>query len=221
MSSSNKEKAPHIIKLKKDEYHQLYCDWTFYYLIPNKINSQNKNWDSYLKKLHDFSTFEDFWAIVNSIEAPSELQKGCRYYIFKKNIQPLWEDQQNTGGREISIQYHFPRRSTPEFFNLLKGVHAKSHQKWIKLVTAVLSNSEEYFHEKESINGVEFTCRANAIKVGIWTKPIAEKQYESLRVDLLKLLEFNETENEEYKTEVITLEEEKEEMHQTNKKSES
>ena len=229
MSSSNKERAQHIIKIKNEDYHQLYCDWTFYYLIPNKIDSTNKNWNSYLKKLHDFSTFEDFWAIVNSVEQPSNLKKGCRYYIFKKNIQPLWEDQQNTGGRDISRQYQLPqfrqdsknRQPKPESNQPSNEILIKAQEKWKKLVIAVLCNRDEYFHEKDLINGVEFTCRANAIKVGIWTKPITEQQFESLKTDLLSILEYNEAENEQFKTELITVEEEKESIHQTNKKLES
>lgn len=229
MLNSNKEKPPHLIHIKNGEYHQLHCDWSFYYLIPNKINSSNKNWNSYLKKLHDFNTFEDFWAIINSIEPASKLQKGCRYYIFKKSIQPLWEDAENTGGREISVQYRLPqikqdqknRHSSPDLINISKEIHTKAQEKWKKLVIAVLCNKEEYFHEKDFINGIEFNCRANAIKVGIWTKPIKEMQYESLKMNLLNILEYNENEDEIFKTEVIALEEDREEVHPNIKKYET
>ncbi|KAK8883439.1 hypothetical protein M9Y10_046089 [Tritrichomonas musculus] len=229
MSISNKEeRAPHLIKIQNDEYHPLFYDWTFYYLIPNRMNSTNNDWNSYLKKLHDFSTFEDFWAILNSIEPSSKLQKGCRYYVFKKPIQPLWEDPGNTGGHEISIHYHFSQikpdqksiRTFQNSNNISNEIHNKAQEKWKKLIIAVLCNKDEYFHAKELINGIEFTCRANAIKVGIWTKPTTEEQFESLKNDLLNILEYNEKE-EEFKTEVIAIEKEKDETRQINKKKDS
>ncbi|OHT01136.1 Eukaryotic initiation factor 4E family protein [Tritrichomonas foetus] len=227
MTAKKDEKPPHLFKFK-DNFHELFNDWTFYYLIPNRLNSKTPNWNSYLKKLHDFGTFEDFWAIINSIEPAGQLQKGCRYYIFKKDIRPLWEDEKNTGGREISIQYNLPpepkgkhfhnNQPTPhyaEYLKKLEPIQTMAQEKWIELSVAILCNKSNYFVHNEFINGIEFNVRAKAIKVGIWTKPVTEEQFEQIKNDLIKILKFGDhPDQEEFWTEVIMLEKEKEAMRQ-------
>ena len=219
-----KEKLPDKIT------HELQSSWTFYYLIPDKFGTRSKNWKDFLKQLHSFNTFEDFWGIINSIEEPSRLQKGCRYYIFRMKkgqnqkelvpIQPLWEDVNNTGGYEISVQYSLPQNHDQNSRSKNGKFQQKDHnfavnkmaqENWIMMTAKLLCANPQYFKHHESINGVEFNCRGNAIKVGIWTShTISDGALEETKRNFLNILGYNENDKtQEFKFEKIILEEEK------------
>ena len=198
MSSSNERKPTCLFKDKNKEPHMMKCDWTFYYLIPAKYNAdKNVDWKNYLNPLHDFNTFEDFWAIIASIEPAWKLQKGCRYYIFKKGIEPLWEDERNLGGKEISIEYKHPQKAGDpkqrrNDMQELSKIQKSCEEKWIRLCASVFCHNTEYFKNIDKINGIEFNIRAQIIKVGIWTEKLNEEaEFQQLKDDLHKIMEFD------------------------------
>lgn len=41
---------------------------------------------------------EDFWRLYNNVAPPSQLQLGCSYNLFKRGIEPKWEDPANDKG---------------------------------------------------------------------------------------------------------------------------
>ncbi len=51
-----------------------------------------------LTRIGDFNTAEEFWGIYQYMKRPSNLSKGCEFFLFKKDIQPLWEDEVNKNG---------------------------------------------------------------------------------------------------------------------------
>jgi translation initiation factor 4E len=172
---------------EKVEFHDLQDIWTFYYLIPNRMGQRDINWVDFLKPLHDFSNFEDFWAILNTIDRASELPKGCRYYIFKKGIQPLWEDESNVGGCELYTDYPNPEQPKPSGkqrnaksppSELVGNREAEEH--WKDLALSVLANAKTIPH-RQKINGIEFNCRGSVVKVGIWVAPtLSDRELEEL-----------------------------------------
>ena len=197
MSTSNDDKLTNLLKKNIPDLHTMKHEWTFYYLIPAKYNAdKNADWKNYLNVLYDFNTFEVFWAIIASIEPAWKLQKGCRYYIFKKDkdnkrIEPLWEDPNNEGGKEISIEYRHPQKSqdSKQRGDLIK-LQKSCEDKWIQLCTSVFCNNTEYFKNIEKINGIEFNIRAQIIKVGIWTERVTDEEFEQLKKDLHKIMGF-------------------------------
>ncbi len=46
---------------------------------------------------------EDFWRLYNNVLVPSKLKVGCTYNLFKKEIQPRWEDPGNAKGARVAI----------------------------------------------------------------------------------------------------------------------
>ena len=81
MSSS----APFLIP--DIQHHSLQSTWTFSYCFPPRSpDIKIDQWERYLHYFTDFSSFEDFYGIINSIEKPSQLPVGCRYYVFRKGI---------------------------------------------------------------------------------------------------------------------------------------
>jgi translation initiation factor 4E len=166
-------------------FHDLQNVWTFYYLVPNREGQKDKNWKDFLHKLYDFRSFEDFWAIVNTIEPASKLPKGCRYYIFKQGVQPLWEDEKNLHGSELYTEYALQVQKSP--LGKQKSVHAlkdepgniEAEKHWKDLALSVLANALTVPHGSK-INGVEFNCKRNSVKVGVWTGPITDEEFRDL-----------------------------------------
>lgn len=75
--------------------HPLRDEWSFWLLLGDK-----QNWEDNLVELSNFNTVEDYWCLYHHMKVPSELRLGQDYMIFKKGIQPMWEDPQNKkGGR--------------------------------------------------------------------------------------------------------------------------
>ena len=76
--------------------------WCF---IPDRFTTKDANWIDFLHPADTFDTIDKLWEIINSMEKSAFLPKGCRYYVFKKGIKPLWEDHFNQGGYEVSIEH--------------------------------------------------------------------------------------------------------------------
>jgi len=147
--------------------------WTFWYLIPDRFTIKSANWDEFLHRLADFETIEEFWGILNSIEKASLLPKGCRYYVFKRGIRPLWEDRNNAGGIELSIEH----------------VIAKSKKEKIndRFEDVVLSLIGETIAHSEHINGIEFTIRTDKFRMNLWVSATGKPFKDEISADLLKL----------------------------------
>jgi hypothetical protein len=43
-------------------------------------------------------TVEDFWSHYKHVQPPSRLDLAANYHLFKCDIKPMWEDEQNLGG---------------------------------------------------------------------------------------------------------------------------
>lgn len=80
-----------------DQVHPLQHQWTFFYNPPQKP-AANGEWSSNVKPVTDFSSVEDFWRLFNALKSPSQLTVGSNYHMFKKGIQPEWEDNENKRG---------------------------------------------------------------------------------------------------------------------------
>lgn len=188
--SNQKLTCPHLIKVKDIDFHDLKDKWTFYYLIPNRQNSQNKEWKNFLRKFFDFQTFEDYWAIINTIDSASQLQKGCRYYIFKNDITPLWEDEKNFKGIEIFSEYPASNQKGHNKKMKFQSQQEKCEEDWIKLTSTILGNTFKY---GDCVNGIEFNCRGAIYKVGIWANSsVTHEKLAEIKAELKKFLKGSE-----------------------------
>jgi translation initiation factor 4E len=196
MSLASTPAVPHLLAdkdlakfqgQKKPTWHNLQQVWTFHYLIPNRIGLQNANWADFLKELYDFQTFEDFYAILNTIDPASGLPKGCRYYVFRRGVKPLWEDEGNLNGKEIFAQYP----SDPKNLKQVSKAHAEeAERKWRDLTLAVIANprGDPALRHQAKINGVEYNCRGSVVKVGIWTAPLSPSEFQAIEEDVRAIL---------------------------------
>lgn len=156
-----------VSEVPASEHHELKDTWVFWYLIPNL--SKSEDWSNYLKQVGEFHSVEDFWGIMNSVDRPMTLVTGCRYYIFKKGVKPLWEDEGNKDGYQIFCPC--PVEAGAEGRKI-------AQEKWEDLAASVLGAG---FTGYEYINGVEFNCRKRATNVGIWTKEMDSETLERVK----------------------------------------
>lgn len=58
-----------------------------------------------------FFTVENFWSHYKHVQPPSRLDLASNYHLFKCNIKPMWEDEQNLGGGRIVSSSTLPPAS--------------------------------------------------------------------------------------------------------------
>ena len=138
---------------EEEEVHNLSDTWVFWYLIPNRSGQVN-DWKEYLHPLHSFSASEDFLRLLNSVEHPAKLLRGCRYYIFRSAVKPLWEHPAAVGGHFVWVEIQKDSEKSNEI-----------ERKWIEIVQEIC---EDEYPEKEKILGVEFNSRPASWKISIW-----------------------------------------------------
>jgi translation initiation factor 4E len=142
-------------------------------MIPDHYQIR-ENWTDFLHLLNTFDSIDEMWATLNSVGRAAQLPKGSRFYIFKKGVQPLWEDPANAGGHLISIEHPIANAKKP-----------KISDRWIDIVLSVLGES---IVNSELINGVEFTVRKETYNIALWTGPIDEAQRVALERELARIV---------------------------------
>ena len=83
---------------------------------------------------------------------PKSLQQGCTYHLFKDDIRPEWEHEQNRGGGKWVI---IPDRN-------------KVDDNWLSLLLACVG--ETLSDSEDEICGVVVSIRKKQDKIAIWTK---------------------------------------------------
>lgn len=127
--------------------------WVFWYLIPNRSGNASE-WSVHLHPLHSFDSIEDFLRLLNSVEHPSKLMRGCRYYVFRSFAKPLWEDETVSNGHIVSVEIEKDQIQPNEIAT-----------KWIDLVQDVLEDNSAL---NLSILGVEYYSKPFSWKINIW-----------------------------------------------------
>ncbi|XP_060800936.1 eukaryotic translation initiation factor 4E1 isoform X1 [Amyelois transitella] len=134
--------------------HPLENTWSFWLQANNK-----KEWKDNLVELTSFDTVEDYWCLYHYMKLPSELTLGQDYAVFKKGIEPTWEDKENRQGGRWMIMVE-------------KGNYEKLDRIWLDTVLMVIG--ENFGDQNESITGVVVNVKAYS-KIGVWTKNHADK----------------------------------------------
>ena len=82
--------------------------FSFWYRISEEQSQQTvidkKAYENQIKKIADFETIEDFWAIFQHLRKPDSCKPGIEFQMFKDPIKPMWEDEYNKDGGRISIK---------------------------------------------------------------------------------------------------------------------
>lgn len=159
--------------------HPLQNKWTFWYYD----NEKGKPWEDCQHRIATFETAEDFWCLYNTIKQPTEIPNGNDYSLFKNDIRPMWEDDQNkNGGRWI--------------INLQRAVrNATLDELWLDVVLCVIGEAFEF---SDDVCGIVVNIRPRGPKIAVWTTNsikervigIGEKLRESLKLPKGMVIQF-------------------------------
>ncbi|XP_017055203.1 eukaryotic translation initiation factor 4E1 [Drosophila ficusphila] len=128
--------------------HQLQNAWTLWRIDQGK----NQSWENMLRSLGSFSTVEDFWSLYWRIEPPSKLKNGSDYFLFKSNIQPMWEDPANKEGGRWLIA-------------LQKG-STNLDAAWLDMLLCLIGEVSDH---SDQICGGVVRIRKKGDKISLWT----------------------------------------------------
>eukprot|EP01127_Copromyxa_protea_P007920 TRINITY_DN17_c0_g1_i1.p1 TRINITY_DN17_c0_g1~~TRINITY_DN17_c0_g1_i1.p1 ORF type:complete len:188 (-),score=35.68 TRINITY_DN17_c0_g1_i1:73-636(-) len=134
--------------------HQLNDDWTWWFTNPTKRQTR-ESWGESLKEIYTFDTVEDFWSLWNNIKGSHELPEQCTYHLFKKGVEPKWEDPENKAGGQW-VYIHDKRNTNPDLNSL-----------WLQVILAMIGNT---FDDSDDICGVEVKIKPRQAKICLWTK---------------------------------------------------
>ncbi|XP_032290877.1 eukaryotic translation initiation factor 4E1 isoform X1 [Drosophila virilis] len=144
MSKPSKQQLGHL-----PFKHPLEHTWTLWYLE----NDRSKSWEDMQNEITSFDMVEDFWSLYNHIKPPSELKIGSDYSLFKKGIQPMWEDETNNDGGRWVIS--IGRCSKLELDKL-----------WLDVLLILIGEAVQH---TEEICGAVINLRSKSNKISIWT----------------------------------------------------
>ena len=152
--------------------------FAFWYRISEEMNHQPKptldknEYENQVKKIAEFQTIEDFWAIFQHLRKPDSCKPGIEFQMFKDPIKPMWEDEYNKDGGRISIK-------------LRKGYTTIIWEEMIfALIGGVLPPDI-----KNEINGIVASSRKEFNVLQIWFKTYANfhQKIEQCIRDLLQI----------------------------------
>ncbi|XP_059052354.1 eukaryotic translation initiation factor 4E1-like [Achroia grisella] len=151
--------------------HPLERPWAIWH--NNKDN--NNEWGSGLVELTTFDTVEDYWCLYHHIKRPSELPLETDYAVFKKGIQPTWEDKMNAkGGRWVLMADKY-----------------KLNELWLDIVLLMIG---ENFEDMDMICGVVVNVKQKC-KIVIWTTNTSKRnikiaEYLKNKLNIKRKLDF-------------------------------
>ena len=143
--------------------------FAFWYHI-NEIMA-DQEYESQIKKLAEFDTLEDFWAIFQYLKKPDDCKQAIEFQLFKDQIKPMWEDEKNKNGGRIAIKLR------KEFSNLA----------WEECVFAFIGG---YFEKqiKDEINGLVINCKKDYNTLQIWIKTYTNEVISAIEKNLRDIL---------------------------------
>lgn len=132
--------------------------FTFWFTFFKKAkDKQLEEFEENLKEIGTISTAEEFWGIYLHMKRPSILSRGCEFFLFKKDIKPMWEDPANHNGGRFVIQF----KKT-----------AQNNKIWEDMLIAFIMLPKEQDH----LNGLVLNVRNNEVQISVWNKPLTAEQ---------------------------------------------
>ena len=157
--NESEDAAPEQKKTKlENKFSFLYrVDNSNQYSAPKQILAKEK-YESQVKKIAEFDTIEDFWDIFQHLRKPDSCRPGIEFFMFKGDIKPLWEDENNKNGGRFSIK-------------LKQGYTTIIWEEMIfTLIGGILPKEV-----KDEINGIVVTSKKEFNTLQIWFKTFDSK----------------------------------------------
>ena len=125
--------------------------------LPKQTLDSNE-YESQVKKIAEFETIEDFWAIFQHLRKPDSCKQGIEFQLFKVPIKPMWEDEGNKNGGRLTLKLR------KNYTTII----------WEEIILAFIGG---IFSDKmkEEINGIVFVSKKEFNTIQIWFKTYDKK----------------------------------------------
>ena len=152
------------------------------YQTQPKQTLDKKEYENQVKKIAEFDTIEDFWAIFQHLRKPDSCKPGIEFQMFKEPVKPMWEDENNKNGGRISIKLR------KDFTTII----------WEEMIFALIGDvlPKEI---KDEINGIVVTSRREYNTLQIWIKSFDTKTNNNIDSCIRDLLQIPPEVNLEFK----------------------
>ena len=152
------------------------------YQTQPKQTLDKKEYENQVKKIAEFDTIEDFWAIFQHLRKPDSCKPGTEFQMFKDPVKPMWEDENNKNGGRISIKLR------KDFTTII----------WEEMIFALIGDvlPKEI---KDEINGIVVTSRREYNTLQIWIKSFDTKTNNNIDSCIRDLLQIPPEVNLEFK----------------------
>ena len=152
------------------------------YQVQSKQPIDKKEYENQVKKIAEFETIEDFWAIFQHLRKPDSCKPGIEFQMFKDPVKPMWEDENNKNGGRISIKLR------KEYTTII----------WEEMIFALIGEvlPKEI---KDEINGIVVTSRKEFNTLQIWIKSFDPKTNSKIDNCIRDLLQIPPEVNLEFK----------------------
>lgn len=145
------------LELRNHPKHPLKDSWTFWCLDIGR----SKNWEECLVPLNTFQHVEDFWALFHHLASINEMKPGSDYMMFKKGIQPKWEDPLNRSGGRWMIKLE-PQNRADEV----------NQQAWTELLLLLISG---LIDGADKVTGAVCNVRRMCDKLSLWMSDCSDE----------------------------------------------
>ena len=142
--------------LNSFEKTKLKSRYVFWYRISEdipKTTIDKKVYENQVIKIAEFETIEDFWAIFQHLRKPDSCRPGIQFQLFRSDIKPIWEDENNKNGGKVTIKLR------KDFTTII----------WEEMIFALIGDVLPE-NIKNEINGIVVASRKDFNKLEIWFK---------------------------------------------------
>ena len=157
----------------KIEKNKLKSKYVFYYRISDDQKSQKninkEDYETQIKKIAEFDTIEDFWAIFQHLRKPDSCRPGIEFQLFRGDIKPLWEDESNKNGGKVSIKL------CKDYTTII----------WEEMIFALIGDVLP-----EKINGIIVSSRKEMNILQIWFNDWSEEGNNNIKKMIRDLLQI-------------------------------
>ena len=124
--------------------------------IENRKNMSKEAFQTQLQKITSFTTDEEFWQLFLRLKLPTSLHLKSKLFIFKGEVSPVWEHDENKSGGRIYVKMPL-NRETDDI--------------WQNLVLEFLTGFSNQEYLDEHVNGIELGIRqVDNICMAIWVR---------------------------------------------------
>ena len=123
------------------------------YQIPPKTKIDKSEYENQIKKIAEFETIEDFWAIFQHLRKPDSCRPGIEFQLFRFGVKPIWEDENNKNGGKATIKLR------KDFTTII----------WEEMIFSLIGDVLPESIKNE-INGIVVASRKDFNKLEIWFK---------------------------------------------------